>query len=209
MVLKNNSLHALALVTAAAIWWLAGLYLYLSPKLPEAEALQDIKLQTPLRILSADGQLIGRGVILLVGIVRLVARRDDRARLLQGSLERRRLAAERLRWDRVRISGAVNRGGVERPGAPASAEAVRGVRRGPNLGDAAKIAARDRGRCAPSRASTRPSAAPTARSGRRSPSFRAAVSDTGMGRAPRGWVGIECTEYPSTCGFLLTGTRCA
>lgn len=48
------------LVTAAAIWWLAGLYLYLSPKLPEAEALQDIKLQTPLRILSADGQLIGQ-----------------------------------------------------------------------------------------------------------------------------------------------------
>ena len=60
MALINKSLHALALVTAAALWSLAGLYLYLSPKLPEAEALQDIKLQTPLRILSADGQLIGQ-----------------------------------------------------------------------------------------------------------------------------------------------------
>lgn len=60
MALIKNSLHALALITAAALWWLAGLYLYLSPKLPEAELLQDIKLQTPLRILSADGQLIGQ-----------------------------------------------------------------------------------------------------------------------------------------------------
>ena len=48
------------LITAAAVWWLAGLYLYLSPKLPEAEALTDIKLQTPLRIMSSDGQLIGQ-----------------------------------------------------------------------------------------------------------------------------------------------------
>lgn len=60
MALIKKSLHALALITAAALWWLAGLYLYLSPKLPEAELLQDIKLQTPLRILSADGQLIGQ-----------------------------------------------------------------------------------------------------------------------------------------------------
>lgn len=60
MAVVNKSLRAFALVTAAALWWLAGLYLYLSPKLPEAEALQDIKLQTPLRILSADGQLIGQ-----------------------------------------------------------------------------------------------------------------------------------------------------
>ena len=60
MAVVNKSFHVFALITAAAIWWLAGLYLYLSPKLPEAEALQDIKLQTPLRILSADGQLIGQ-----------------------------------------------------------------------------------------------------------------------------------------------------
>ena len=60
MAVVNKSLRAFALIFAAAIWWLAGLYLYLSPKLPAAEALQDIKLQTPLRILSSDGQLIGQ-----------------------------------------------------------------------------------------------------------------------------------------------------
>ena len=48
------------LIAAAAIWWLAGLYLYLSPRLPEASALQDIKLQTPLRVMSEDGLLIGQ-----------------------------------------------------------------------------------------------------------------------------------------------------
>lgn len=48
------------LIVAAAIWWLAGLYLYLSPRLPEASALQDIKLQTPLRVMSEDGLLIGQ-----------------------------------------------------------------------------------------------------------------------------------------------------
>ncbi|MDN3637298.1 penicillin-binding protein 1A [Simiduia curdlanivorans] len=36
-----------------------GLYLYLSPKLPSVEALRQIKFQTPLRIYSADGKLIG------------------------------------------------------------------------------------------------------------------------------------------------------
>ena len=60
MAVVKKSLRFVALMTAAAFWWLAGLYLYLSPKLPEAEALQDIKLQTPLRIVSADGQLIGQ-----------------------------------------------------------------------------------------------------------------------------------------------------
>ena len=60
MAVVKKSLRLVALMTAAAFWWLAGLYLYLSPKLPEAEALQDIKLQTPLRIVSADGQLIGQ-----------------------------------------------------------------------------------------------------------------------------------------------------
>ena len=60
MAVVKKSLRLVALMTAAAFWWLAGLYLYLSPKLPEAEALQDIKLQTPLRIVSTDGQLIGQ-----------------------------------------------------------------------------------------------------------------------------------------------------
>ena len=38
---------------------LAGMYLYLSPTLPSVESLRDIKLQTPLRVYSADNQLIG------------------------------------------------------------------------------------------------------------------------------------------------------
>lgn len=37
----------------------AGLYLYLSPKLPSVETLREIKLQTPLRVYSSDGKLIG------------------------------------------------------------------------------------------------------------------------------------------------------
>ncbi|MEC8158588.1 MAG: penicillin-binding protein 1A [Pseudomonadota bacterium] len=60
MSVFKQSTKALMFITAAVAWWLAGLYLYLSPKLPEAEALTDIKLQTPLRIMSSDGQLIGQ-----------------------------------------------------------------------------------------------------------------------------------------------------
>lgn len=37
----------------------SGLYLYLSPKLPSVESLKQIKLQTPLRVYSSDGKLIG------------------------------------------------------------------------------------------------------------------------------------------------------
>lgn len=37
----------------------AGITLYLSPKLPEVETLRQVKLQTPLRVYSSDGLLIG------------------------------------------------------------------------------------------------------------------------------------------------------
>lgn len=37
----------------------SGLYLYLSPKLPAVETLRQVKLQTPLRVYSSDGVLIG------------------------------------------------------------------------------------------------------------------------------------------------------
>jgi penicillin-binding protein 1A len=37
----------------------AGLYLYLSPKLPSVDSLREVKLQTPLRVYSSDGKLIG------------------------------------------------------------------------------------------------------------------------------------------------------
>lgn len=37
---------------------LAGLYLYLAPQLPDVESLREVKFETPLQVLSRDGQLI-------------------------------------------------------------------------------------------------------------------------------------------------------
>ena len=37
----------------------AAIYLYLSPNLPSVESIRDVRLQTPLRVYSADGKLIG------------------------------------------------------------------------------------------------------------------------------------------------------
>ena len=42
------------------LWLLAGVYLYLSPNLPDVETLRDVKLQTPMRVYTRDGQLIGQ-----------------------------------------------------------------------------------------------------------------------------------------------------
>ena len=43
-----------------SLWLLAGVYLYLSPNLPDVETLRDVKLQTPMRVYTRDGQLIGQ-----------------------------------------------------------------------------------------------------------------------------------------------------
>lgn len=45
--------------TSVTLVTLTGLYLYLSPKLPSVETLREVKLQTPLRVYSSDGKLIG------------------------------------------------------------------------------------------------------------------------------------------------------
>lgn len=45
---------------SGAIWLLAGVYLYLSPSLPDVESLRDVKLQTPMSVYTAEGDLIGR-----------------------------------------------------------------------------------------------------------------------------------------------------
>jgi penicillin-binding protein 1A len=45
--------------TGASCVSLAGLYLYLNPKLPDVQSLKQVKLQTPLRIYSSDKRLIG------------------------------------------------------------------------------------------------------------------------------------------------------
>ncbi len=44
---------------SATVSLFSATYLYLSPKLPEVESLRQIKLQTPLRVFSSDGALIG------------------------------------------------------------------------------------------------------------------------------------------------------
>jgi penicillin-binding protein 1A len=42
------------------IWLLAGVYLYLSPKLPDVETLRDVQLQTPMKVYTREGDLIGQ-----------------------------------------------------------------------------------------------------------------------------------------------------
>jgi penicillin-binding protein 1A len=44
----------------AGLWLLAGVYLYLSPSLPDVETLRDVKLQTPMRVYTREGELIGQ-----------------------------------------------------------------------------------------------------------------------------------------------------
>ena len=43
-----------------ALWLLAGVYLYLSPNLPDVETLRDVRLQTPMLVYTRDGELIGQ-----------------------------------------------------------------------------------------------------------------------------------------------------
>ncbi|MDX1733440.1 MAG: transglycosylase domain-containing protein, partial [Halioglobus sp.] len=42
------------------VWLLAGVYLYLSPNLPDVETLRDVELQTPMRVYTKNGDLIGQ-----------------------------------------------------------------------------------------------------------------------------------------------------
>ncbi len=44
----------------AGLWMLSGIYLYLSPNLPNVDKLKDVKLQTPMQILTKEGELIGQ-----------------------------------------------------------------------------------------------------------------------------------------------------
>jgi len=42
------------------LWLLAGVYLYLSPNLPDVDTLRNVKLQTPMLVYTRDGELIGQ-----------------------------------------------------------------------------------------------------------------------------------------------------
>ena len=44
----------------AGLWLAAGVYLYLSPNLPDVETLRDVRLQTPMRVYTREGDLIGQ-----------------------------------------------------------------------------------------------------------------------------------------------------
>ncbi len=60
---KRKYLKLLLIAPLAALFGaltiFAGTYIYLSPKLPAVEALRDVQLQSPLRVYSQDGKLIG------------------------------------------------------------------------------------------------------------------------------------------------------
>jgi len=60
LALTRTLLISFIIAGCAALWWLAGLYLYLSPNLPDADTLRDVKLQTPMKVMSNDGRLIGQ-----------------------------------------------------------------------------------------------------------------------------------------------------
>lgn len=53
------TLWLLAAGLGSSLVGLSGTYLYLSPQLPSVDTLRDVRLQTPLRIYSSDGKLIG------------------------------------------------------------------------------------------------------------------------------------------------------
>jgi penicillin-binding protein 1A len=53
-------LRLAALAGLGLAWLLAGIYLYLAPDLPDVETLRDVRLQTPMRVYTRDGDLIGQ-----------------------------------------------------------------------------------------------------------------------------------------------------
>lgn len=60
MKLSRILLHLLALALCGALMLFSGVYLHLSPSLPSVEVLRDIKLQTPMRVYTREGDLIGQ-----------------------------------------------------------------------------------------------------------------------------------------------------
>jgi penicillin-binding protein 1A len=60
MTFFRITLRLVLLGFLGSIWLLAGVYLYLSPSLPDVETLRDVKLQTPMRVYTREGDLIGQ-----------------------------------------------------------------------------------------------------------------------------------------------------
>ncbi|MCZ6829387.1 MAG: transglycosylase domain-containing protein [Gammaproteobacteria bacterium] len=60
MKLSRIVLRLLPLALCGGLMLGSGTYLYLSPQLPSVEILRDIKLQTPMRVYTREGELIGQ-----------------------------------------------------------------------------------------------------------------------------------------------------
>ncbi len=60
MIVLRFLLRSAFLAFFGFFWLLAGVYLYLSPNLPDVETLRDVKLQTPMRVYTREGDLIGQ-----------------------------------------------------------------------------------------------------------------------------------------------------
>ena len=60
MKLSRIALRLLPLAICGALMLFSGIYLHLSPKLPSVEILKDVKLQTPMRVYTREGDLIGQ-----------------------------------------------------------------------------------------------------------------------------------------------------
>ncbi len=60
MKLIKLVLHLIPLGACGAIMVSAGVYLHLSPSLPSVDVLKDVRLQTPMRVYTQDGELIGQ-----------------------------------------------------------------------------------------------------------------------------------------------------
>ncbi|MFP5431114.1 MAG: penicillin-binding protein 1A [Gammaproteobacteria bacterium] len=56
--LRERIVAVLAFPFCGLLLILAGLYLYLAPQLPDADQLKEVRFETPLQVLSSDGQLI-------------------------------------------------------------------------------------------------------------------------------------------------------
>jgi penicillin-binding protein 1A len=60
MKLRSFILRLFPLAICGALMLFSGIYLHLSPKLPSVEVLKDVRLQTPMRVYSREGDLIGQ-----------------------------------------------------------------------------------------------------------------------------------------------------
>ena len=60
MTILRWPLRLAVLGTLGAVWVLAAVYLYLAPGLPDVETLRDVRLQTPMRVYTRDGDMIGQ-----------------------------------------------------------------------------------------------------------------------------------------------------